>query len=200
MLKKYAILLVLILGLSGCGKINTPIENTTPTTDETVSWKTYSSQKFGFSIDIPEKVLSDYADDKSWAPLNIFEDDNSAYFTTRSKEETLENNSWDLKIGGATINSKDKITPFLESYYNVKGCETELNRDQDSEFFNIQIFAKNQNLTPDDPMSCFIGGKVKTIYDETSGRLITYQLYEPFFFVPGGNVHEESIASLRLEP
>lgn len=199
-LKKSSILLVLILTLAGC--TTTPsTEKTVPSTNnETVSWKTYNSQKLSFSIEIPEKILSDNLNDKSWTALNIFEDDHNVYFTTHSSEETLQNKSWEFKVGGTTVNNKDEIIPFLESYYEVKGCQIEFNKDENSGFFNLPIFAKDSNLMPDGQFACFIGGKVRSIYDEISGKLITYQIVEPFFSTPEGNVSEESLASLKFTP
>lgn len=199
-LKKSAIFLVLTLTLAGCAAATPPPENVVPPTNETVSWKTYNSQQFSFSIEFPEKVLSDYLNDKSWTALNIFEDNHNVYFTTHSSEETLQNKSWDFKVGGTSVNNRDEIVPFLESYYGVKGCQVEFNKDENSGFFNLPIFAKNSTLMPDDPLACFIGGKVRVIYDEISGKLITYQLVEPFFYIPRGNVSEESLASLKFTP
>lgn len=199
-LKKSAIFLVLTLTLAGCTSATPSPENVIPPTNETVSWKIYNNQQFSFSIEVPKKVLSDYLDDKSWTALNIFEDDHNVYFTTHSLTETLQNKSWDFRIGGTTVKSRDEILPFMESYYEVKGCQVEFNKDENSGFFNLPIFAKDNNLMPDDPFACFIGGKVRVVYDEISGKLITYQLVEPFFYIPGGNVSEEALASLKFIP
>lgn len=138
---------------------------------------------FGFTMLIPEKVLSDYLNDKSWTALNIFEDDNDIYFSTHSLEETLQNKSLDFKVGGTSIINRAEIVPFLESYDGVNGCKIEFNKDENSGFFNLSIFAKDSTLMPDDPFSCFIGEKFGVVYDEISGNIITYQLVEPFFYI-----------------
>jgi hypothetical protein len=178
--------------------------------DNIVSWKDYSSQKFGLSIKVPEKVLLDYNDKSSWSKLNIFEDDKGIIFTTQSSlGEALEMRSWDLRIGISTISSKDedKIVSFLESFYEVKGCKVQFNKDKGSDLFNVLIYGdgeKNVTKSLDDPYACPFGGKMTTTYDEISGKLITYNTFQSFFLIPGddpmNNVADESLKSLKFIP
>lgn len=168
-----------------------------------VTWKTYNNKKLGFTINVPEKVLSDSNDENSWKTLNIFESDNSVCFTPLSKEEMIQNKNalCDLKIGGITVRNRNEIVPFLESFYHTAWCQVEFNKDIESGNFYLPIFAKdNTILDLDDPQRCFIAGKVGTIYDENSGKLITSQVIQQYFFIPGGSLWEESGASLKFIP
>lgn len=199
-LKKSTILLFSILLITGCANKEPSTQNTQTDTKQNISWKTYSNQQMGFSIKIPEKVLSNYIDEKSLVTLTAFEYKASVYFTIHPLEETLKNNSWDFKLSGTTVKSDKEVLPFLESLYGVKGCAVEYNKDENSGFFHLPIYAKNSSLQPDDPLACFIGGKVTTMYDKISGKLITYRIVEPFFYEPGSAVYEESLASLKFIP
>ncbi len=187
--------------LFGYAKQNTATQNTQTDMKSKVSWKTYSNQQMGFSIKIPEKVLSNYIDEKSLVNLNVFEDKKSVYFTIYSREETLKNNSWEFRISGTTVKGDKEVLPALDSiYYGMQGCKVEFNKDKDSEFFYLSLYPKNSSLQLDDPSACFISGKLITIYDKISGKLITYQLGEPFFYEAGGAVDGESLASLKFIP
>ena len=200
MFKKSATFLFLILLLTGCGS-SAPTQDNSLNNKQSISWKTYSNSEMGFSIKVPEKVLSNYMDENSLVDLNIFENNGNVYFTTHSLEDTLKNNSWEYKISGTTINDESEIVPFLESVYGVKGCDdVQYYKDETSGFFNVGVFAKDRSLSPDYPLSCFIAGKIGTIYDKNTGKLITSQIVEPFFFEPGKSVGEESLASLKFEP
>jgi hypothetical protein len=190
--KKLAIFLFLSLSMLGCeAKESSP---------NSLSWEEYRNENFAFSMKVPKSVLSDYADETSWETLNVFEDEDSVYFTTDSLEDTLKDHSWDFKIGGSTLKSKEDALSFLEGYYEVDGCQIEFKEDEDSRQFKILIYAENPELMPDDPYACFIGGKVHTVYDEISGKLLTYQLLDQYFFIPGASVGEESLASLEFQP
>jgi hypothetical protein len=170
-------------------------------TSEVVSWKTYTSENLGFSLDIPNRVLRDFNDESSWASLNVYETDNTVYFSTADSLEATLENRWEFKIGGSSLSSEDEVLTFLESFYGVEGCSIEISENEETDASWVFISAKDRSLMPDDPMSCFIGGvKNRTFYDEESEKLITYRLLERFFFIPGGSLDEKALASLDFKP
>jgi hypothetical protein len=217
MKKSFTVLLGVVF-LAGCGQqetnqmqeaqkqtTNEQVDNTSASkeTNEQIfsnqesdrNWQTYTNEKLGFSISVPKKVLSDFNNEKSWSNLNIFETDNSVIFTTNKTKDEY----WNFKIGGTTVKNRDEIVPFLESYYGIKGCTVEFNKIEEKDgLFYLPIYPKNSNLLPDDPESCFIGGKTSIIYDENSGKIITYRLIEEFFFIPGGSLGDEALESLKF--
>ena len=167
-------------------------------TEKSVSWQTYKNKQVGFSIEVPKKVLSNYLDENSWTKVNIFEDKDNVYFTTYPLSETLANNSWQFKIGFASIKSRDEVLPFIEKYYNVKGCTIEYDNQPTTGVISLGVYRKNMTLSMDDEYSCWIGGKHKILYNQDSGKLITYRIVEPFYYVPQGELGEESLASLKF--
>jgi hypothetical protein len=205
-MKKSATILFLTLFISGCATTTTPSKTEQDTTSketpaqQEIAWKPYSNTQLGFTINVPEKVLTDFNDEKSLKTLNIFEDGKSVYFSTYTLEETLQNKTSDFIINGTTVKDEIEIVPFLESNYGVKGCAIESHEDPSTGFFNIIISADDKTLSPEDPNSCFIGGKIRTMYDKTTGKLITYQFVEQFFFEPGGSVGEKALESLKFVP
>jgi hypothetical protein len=193
MIKQTVFFLIFTFVLSGCTFVQLP-------SDEQELWKTYTNETLGFSMNVPTQILSDYLDESSLSTLLIFEDENHVYFTSHPLEQTLQDESWDFRVGGGTLNNKDEAVDFLESYYRVDGCEVEFHENEVTGFLALVIFPIDTTLMPDDPASCGISGKVRIFYDEISGKLITYQLIESFFYIQGGNVSDESLASLEFSP
>ncbi len=220
--KKSAALVALAVALTGCAsapastpEATTPAtpEVTTPDTTQTpaadaITWKTYENPQFGFfTMQYPEQVMLSQSDSPTLRPLNVFEEigempitKGSVYFTTRSLEDTVKDKLWDLRVGVLDSDTKDQVVPFLEEFYGVKGCAVEYNDNPENGYKSVTISAKDTTLQPDDPNSCFVGGKVVTAYDEATGKLITYKIVEPFFYEADGNVSEQALASLKFEP
>lgn len=214
--RKSSALVSLALLLTACASSPAPEETTTPVTEtpavEEVTWLTYAGgtenpELAGFTMQYPEMVLADSADPKSLVKLNVFTQigempitKGAVYFTTHSLEDTVKNSSWDFRVGVLDSDELSQVIPFLESFYEVKGCEFEFNKDETTGFTNIGIAPADATLTSDEASTCFIGGKVVTTYDEVTGKLITYNLVEPFFYQPGGDVSEQALASLKFEP
>lgn len=199
---------IFCLLLTACSSAPSSPKETQPATkplaeksaENSVVWQDYTNPDLGFSMKVPQMVLSNYIDPSSLVTLNVFEDKGTVYFTVHPLEETIRNISWDFRIGGTTVKSADEIVPFLESYYGVKGCKVEMSEDKETGLTHVPVSAKQEGLMPDDPMACFIGGKVATLYDEKTGKLITYNLFEPFFYEPGKSVGEEALTSLQFNP
>lgn len=183
--------MTLVVFLTGCTFLNK---------EQVVSWQTYKNSDLGFSIKVPEKVLTDYTDEYSLTDLNIFEDKGVVYFTAHSFEETLKNDLSEFMVIGTTIKDQNDILPFYEATYGVAGCKIEFSKDESSGFFYLAIFAKDDSLPVDDPLACAVSGKVRTVYDSVSGKLITYHVNQPFFYEPGGAVGEEALESFEFLP
>ncbi len=167
---------------------------------QSFSWKTYKNEKMGFSLNVPDKVLDRFGLESSFVPLNVWENKESVYFSTRSLEDALNKHLYDLKVSGTTITNENQIVSFLESVYEVKGCGKLETTGGENGIVYVGVFAKDSSLQPDDPLACFIGGKVRTQYDTVSGKLVTYQVTERFFSVPDGFLDEDSLASLQFVP
>jgi len=205
-IKIFSILFISIIVLSGCASTKPTQEKSkedTISVSQNIPRKTYTSQTLGFSIDVPENVLRDSADRTSLAKLDIFEDQGNVYFTTKPLDETMQNSSWDLKISGKTVRNRDEIKSFIQSQYgysDMTDCELEFNQNQSKAgLFQISIYHKNKDLLLDEN-PCFISGKTSILYDETSGKIITYNITEPFFFISDeySDDSEKSLLSLKF--
>lgn len=200
-----ALSLFLAIMLTGCSvEPPAPTNNqpgnqaNTGSPEHKTTWRTYENQKLGFSLNVPDSVMTDPEDPASLATLNIFETKDWVYFTTNPLDETLKNFSWNFRIGGTKINKESEIVPFIESAYGVKGCKMDSQKDPETGLTYIFIDSKLQNLSPDDPLACWIGGKLRVLLDDKSGRLITYTTTERFFQQPNGYADEDAMASFKF--
>lgn len=168
--------------------VSTPIN-----AEKNLYWNGYTNDYMAIAIKVPERVLKNSKDPSSLTALNIFDDRDNVYFTTDTFKDTLKNKSWHFRISGTTIKDKNEILDYLENLYTLQGCKISFSEDKNTGYETVI-------LTSTVPL-CSFNGDIKTIYDKSTGKIISYKTTgDQFFTVPGGNVTAESLASLKFNP